>query len=134
MHKQVNIVRRHHCAERRHRLQPSMTLSLTSLLPVPLEDNDRLAEYPVQNLPQNSRLISPLSSLPQARRRGPGHGQPALPRAPTQRVAPLDHRDQPMQNNLSSAAITNEDWKLLQKFNKKLDSEVMTYCTQYREK
>jgi hypothetical protein len=73
-----------------------MIPSLTSLLPVPTEDNNGLAEHPVENLPQNSLLILPLSNLPQARRRRPGHGRLALPRAPTQRVAPLDRRDPPM--------------------------------------
>jgi len=39
-----------------------------------------------------------------------------------------------MENDLSAEAITKEDWKLLQKFNKKLDGEVMEFCVRCREK
>ena len=39
-----------------------------------------------------------------------------------------------MEDDLSSPAITAEDWRLLQQFNKKLDREVLAYCTSCKEK
>jgi ATP-dependent DNA helicase PIF1 len=88
----------------------------------------------MEDLPQNSPVISHTSSVPPARRRGPDRVRPVPVGVPTPLVAALDRRDPPMESDLSAAAITKEDWMLLQKFNKKLDDEVMEFCARCREK